>query len=138
MPTIGSVTKTIRIAPRDLEVIEGLMADGTSWSGAIHKLCSENRGSEVGTPEKSKKISEASPKELEEIESMAVFWGISADELLKGVYAGLEDGNLTYEGRKIVGVPELELENLYDVCHERGIEPQTAINKLVTDMRKGK
>ena len=69
---------------------------------------------------------------------MAVFWGITGSELLKGVYAGLEDGNLSYENGKVVGIPEVDLENLYDVCHERGIEPQEAINKLVLTMRKGK
>ena len=68
MPTIGSVTKTVRIAPRDLEVINGLMADGTSWSGAIHKLCE-------GVPAKISEKSGLTPnKDLEEIDSMAKFF----------------------------------------------------------------
>lgn len=56
MPTIGSITKTIRIAPRDLEVIEGLMKDGTSWSGAIHKLCAGENSSKAGTPTRNEEI----------------------------------------------------------------------------------
>lgn len=47
MPTVGSITKTIRINPKDLEIIERLMEDGTSWSGAIHKLCEGYRGDRI-------------------------------------------------------------------------------------------
>ena len=61
MPTVGSITKTIRINPRDLEVFEKLMEDGTSWSGAIHKLCE-------GVPKTEKTESEGVPeKEIIEL-----------------------------------------------------------------------
>lgn len=139
MPTIGSVTKTVRIAPRDLEVIEGLMADGTSWSGAIHKLCSENRGEKMGTPSKNSKNSGLAPnKDLEEIDSMAKFFGMNGVDLLKGVCDGLMDGNLTVENGKVVGVPEIDLVNLKEACHERGIGMQEAIDKTVKNLRSGK
>lgn len=132
MPTIGSVTKTVRIAPKDLEVINGLMADGTSWSGAIHKLCE-------GVPIKNSEKSGLTPnKDLEEIDSMAKFFGMDVGDLLKGVCAGLMDGNLTVENGKVVGVPEIDLENLKEACHERGIGMQEAIDKTVKNLRSGK
>lgn len=132
MPTIGSVTKTVRIAPRDLEVINGLMADGTSWSGAIHKLCE-------GVPTKISEKSGLTPnKDLEEIDSMAKFFGMDGGDLLKGVCAGLMDGNLTVENGKVVGVPEIDLDNLKEACHERGIGMQEAIDKTVKNLRSGK
>ena len=132
MPTIGSVTKTVRIAPRDLEVINALMADGTSWSGAIHKLCE-------GVPTKISEKSGLTPnKDLEEIDSMAKFFGMDGGELLKGVCDGLMDGNLTVENGKVVGVPEIDLDNLKEACHERGIGMQEAIDKTVKNLRSGK
>lgn len=132
MPTIGSVTKTVRIAPRDLEVINGLMADGTSWSGAIHKLCE-------GVPAKNSEKTGLTPnKDLEEIDSMAKFFGMTGGEMLKGVCEGLTDGNLTVENGKVVGVPEIDLDNLKEACHERGIGMQEAIDKTVKSLRSGK
>ena len=132
MPTIGSVTKTVRIAPRDLEVINGLMADGTSWSGAIHKLCE-------GVPTKNSEKSGLTPnKDLEEIDSMAKFFGMTGGDLLKGVCDGLMDGHLTVENGKVVGVPEVNLEKLEEACHERGIGMQEAIDKTVKNLRSGK
>lgn len=88
------------------------------------------------------KISEKSGltpnKDLEEIESMAKFFGMDVGELLKGVCDGLMDGNLTVENGKVVGVPEVNLEKLEEACHERGIGMQEAIDKLVLTMKKGK
>ena len=131
MPTIGSVTKTVRIAPRDLEVINALMADGTSWSGAIHKLCE-------GVPTKISEKSGLTPnKDLEEIDSMAKFFGMDGGELLKGVCAGLMDGNLTVENGKVVGVPEVNLESLEEACHEKGIDLQKALDKVTQSIRRG-
>ena len=131
MPTIGSVTKTVRIAPRDLEVINALMADGTSWSGAIHKLCE-------GVPTKISEKSGLTPnKDLEEIDSMAKFFGMDGGELLKGVCDGLMDGNLTVENGKVVGVPEINLDNFKDACHEKGIDLQKALDKATQSIRRG-
>lgn len=131
MPTIGSVTKTVRIAPRDLELINGLMADGTSWSGAIHKLCE-------GVPTKiSEKTGLTPNKDLEEIDSMAKFFGMDVGDLLKGVCAGLMDGNLTVENGKVVGTPDLELENFKEACHDMGVEPQKILDKAAQGVRRG-
>jgi hypothetical protein len=65
MPTIGSITKTVRINAEDLAVIEKIMAkEMVSWSGAIHYLVG-NRG----TPSEKNKKSEASPnRDLTEVE----------------------------------------------------------------------
>lgn len=132
MPTIGSITKTVRIAPRDLEVINGLMEDGTSWSGAIHKLCK-------GVPTKISETPGLTPnKDLEEIESMAKFFGMDGVEFINKVCDGLTDGSLTVEGGKVIGVPEIDLTELEDACHERGISVQEAIDKTVKTLRSGK
>ncbi len=135
MPTIGSITKTVRINAEDLAIIEKIMTDEkVSWSGAIHFLVG-NRG----TPSKKSQKSEASPNnDLKEVESMAKFFGMDVGDLLKGVCAGLMDGNLTVENGKVVGVPEIDLDNLKEACHERGIGMQEAIDKTVKNLRSGK
>lgn len=128
MPTVGSVTKTIRINPSDLAVIEGLMADGTSWSGAIHKLCG-------GVP-----IKRDAPKNdsLKDIEAMAGLLGMKTEELLSAVCEGLNDGSLTVDGGAVRGVPELDLSDFEDACHERGIRPQDALDRTTKTLRSGR
>lgn len=76
--------------------------------------------------------------EIKEIESMANFFGLTLNEMLKKIYEGLNDGTLTIENGRIVGVPEVNLEKLEEACHERGIGMQEAIDKTVKNLRSGK
>lgn len=47
MPSVGAITKTIRLNAEDREYIESLMlGENLTWSGAIHKVISER-----GTPQ---------------------------------------------------------------------------------------
>lgn len=134
MPTIGSITKTVRINAEDLAVIERIMADEkVSWSGAIHFLVG-NRG----TPSKKSQKSEASPNnDLKEVESMANFFGLTLNEMLSKICEGLTDGTLTIENGRIVGVPEVDLENFKEACHEKGIDLQKALDKATQSIRRG-
>lgn len=134
MPTIGSITKTVRINAEDLAVIEKIMADEkVSWSGAIHFLVG-NRG----TPSKKSQKSEASPNnDLKEVESMANFFGLTLNEMLSKICEGLTDGTLTIENGKIVGTPDLELENFKEACHDMGVEPQKILDKAAQGVRRG-
>lgn len=145
MPTIGSVTKTIRISPRDLEVIEGLMADGTSWSGAIHKLCSENRGSKVGTPSKKGEKSvlthdkwKINEKDLEDLNTMASFMGGSVSEMIRLFDEAVNEGALEYDGEKYVGVPDIDLDRFKDACHDINTDPQEMLDKVTGMIEKGR
>ena len=124
MPTIGSITKTIRINPSDLEIIEKIMADGTSWSGAIHKLiegCTQ-------TPKES-----SNP----EMEKMAGLFHITVEEMMAGILAGLDSGSLTVESGKVKGVPEYSLDNFLDACHDLNLDPQKTLDKVAGMIRKG-
>lgn len=81
MPTIGSITKTVRIAPRDLEIINGLMEDGTSWSGAIHKLCERKSTTKLG--------------------EYAELFGSTEGELVDLIVKAFEDGDILYDGKRL-------------------------------------
>ena len=137
MPTIGSVTKTIRINPKDLEVIEELMKDGTTWSGAIHKLCegnvphAESLETAKGVPEKPSVSSEGVPlsKEIvKQIEEMCMFLGVDTNTFLKEICKGLESGQLGYEnGLKTYG--SLDTSRFEDACHDKGADPEKMLEK---------
>ena len=67
---------------------------------------------------------------------MASFFGTDTDGLLNGIYEGLNDGTLTFRDGKVVGDTGLELDRLYDICHDMNVDPQEAIDKLVKEMGK--
>lgn len=128
MPTIGSITKTIRINPKDLEIIEGLMEDGTTWSGAIHKLCVGvpvvQSVSQIGVPQNASEPSEGVPittsisnkgvpsideKVLKDIEVMCSFFGIEVDEFFRELCESLNSGSIFIDDGKIKGETEIDV-----------------------------
>lgn len=131
MPTIGSITKTIRINPRDLEVIERIMEEeNTSWSGAIHKLIADE-----GVHPTKKSLEDET---LGEIGSMANFFGMTLGDFLNGVLEGLNEGYLTVNNKRVEGIPNIQIDEFLDVCHERGLEAQKTLDKMTKTLRNGK
>jgi len=132
MPTTGSITKTIRINPKDLEVIEELMADGTTWSGAIHKLCE-------GVPQEVNKKPEGvplgnysmTPAVLEEFESAGKAYGMTGNELGRRIMLAMNLGLIFYEDNqfKAYAGEEYDLSKLKEACKEKGVPVQKAIDK---------
>ena len=132
MPTIGSITKTIRINPADLKVIERIMADGTSWSGAIHRLCSEN-GSSAGTPvENPYKLD---TEILKDLDTMARFGGGSVGEIIRMLDEGLNNGSLILGANRIEGKPPINLDRFLERCREVGADPQKVLDKATGGLR---
>jgi hypothetical protein len=68
---------------------------------------------------------------------MANFFGFSLDEFLKMVCEALTEGVLTIEKGKIVGIPDLDLENFKEACHEMGADPQKVLDKATQGVRRG-
>jgi len=135
-PTDEKKGKMIKIRISE-ELYEGLSQKGTNLSETIRKILKDSFVPQ-NSGEKIPKSGLTPNKDLEEIDSMAKFFGMDGGELLKGVCAGLMDGNLTVENGKVVGVPEIDLDNLKEACHERGIGMQEAIDKTVKNLRSGK
>lgn len=129
MPSIGSITKTVRFYAEDLEQIEGLVAEGMTFSGAVHRLISENSGKSVGTPSKIKEI-------IEEFDEMASCCGISLDDLVSGLFSLLEDGSITIEnGVLSAGGPwASEFES---VCHDLCIPVEKAAKGAIKALKRG-
>ena len=131
MPTIGSITKTIRINAEDLRVFEEIMADGTSWSGAVHQLCSGTHSAPTGiVPEG------VSADDWEEIMSMVSFMG-GKRTYFHLIREAMTEGRIVYENGKLTLFGDLETEEFKEMCREKGLDPQTVLNKATQSVKRG-
>ena len=130
MPTIGSITKTIRINPRDLEVIEGLMEDGTTWSGAIHKLCSGVQNEAKGVPTKNECV--------QRLNLYGAAYGLSGEELADRLMDAMDSGAIFYENGEFRAnmEEEYDLSRLKEACHDKGVPIQKAIDNVTQMVRR--
>lgn len=135
-PTEEKKEKTIKLRISE-ELYGEIASKGRNLSETIREIL-RNSFVPQNSGEKNQKSGLTPSKEVKEIESMAVFFGFTLDEMLKMIYNGLNDGYLTVEDGKIVGLPEVNLDNLKEACHERGIGMQEAIDKTVKNLRSGK
>lgn len=135
-PTEEKKERTVKLRISE-ELYGEIASKGRNLSETIREIL-RNSFVPQNSDEKNQKSGLTPSKEVKEIESMAVFFGFTLDEMLKMIYNGLNDGYLTVEDGKIVGLPEVDLDNLKEACHERGIEMQEAIDKTVKNLRSGK
>lgn len=109
MPTIGSVTKTIRFNPSDLELIESVMKkENTTFNNAVHLLI--NNGENTKEDKKT---------DLESIAEMARLMQVSTEGLLAALNEALEEGTLYYSNGKLVNPRYEEFER---ACGNRNID----------------
>ena len=151
MPKLNTTVKSVRIDNDKLEELEQRLGGKTinAWLNEriedYIKPCTAENVEKTGKPSKSEKILGASPnkyeideKILDDLATMQMFMGGSVAEMIRLFDEAVNEGVIAYENGRYVGVPDVDLESFYEVCHERGVEPQEAIDKLVLDMRKGK
>lgn len=129
MPSIGSITKTVRFYAEDLEKIDGLVSEGMTFSGAVHKLISENSGKSTGVPTKITDI-------VEEFDEMASCSGISLDDLVNGIFTLLEDGTLMIENGSIV-VSSGWASEFESACHDLCIPVEKAAEGAIKALKRG-
>ena len=129
MPSIGSMTKTVRFYADDLEKIDELVRDGATFSGAVHQLIEKSDGS-MGVPSKIMGI-------IGEFDEMASCCGMTTEELVGGLLTMLEEGEIVIEGGRLMpSMPDwaLELEN---ACHEKGVDTKDVAGKVVVALKRG-
>ena len=137
MASTKTRTRTVRISNESADYFEKLPLNRVIES--VYTLILEKAMSFDGEPSKNDKNSGLTPNsDLKEIEDVALFFGISTEELLEGMCAGLMDGNLTVEKGKVVGIPDINLENFKDACHLINKEPQEMLDKVVGLIEKGR
>lgn len=76
------------------------------------------------------------PEDIENIRQMGSFFGFDVEGMIHLLSEGLEGGYITVKDGKLAGEIDLDLEDFYDVCHDKGIEPQKAIDKMVSMLWK--
>lgn len=98
----------------------------------VHTEDSEKKSRKREVEDKKDDIS----PEMRDTIQMLTLYGISFDKFLGMMHESLENGNITIEDDGLKTKDSLDLERLYDVCHERGIDPQEAIDKTVKMIRR--
>lgn len=135
-PTDEKKEKTVKLRISE-ELYNDLASKGANLSETIRKILKDSFVPQNKVA-KSEKILEASPNEdMKEIESMANFFGMTGNDLLKEVCEGLTEGVLTIENGKIAGVPDINLEDFKDTCHEMGVDPQKILEKATQCLKRG-
>lgn len=71
------------------------------------------------------------PADYENLRQMGSFLGYTPREMVHMLAVGLEKGTVTIRDGQIVGQTDLNLDALEEVCHEKGLEMQKAIDKAV-------
>ena len=145
MPKLNTTVKSVRIDNYKLAELEKKLGGKTinAWLNErideFLGLSTKNPGVISGKPQKIDEKSVLShEKELKEIESMAKFFGLTTEDVLKGIFEGLNDGYLTVEGGKIVGVPEVDLTELEEAARERNMTIEVVIDRTIKNLRSGK
>lgn len=119
MPTIGSITKTIRFSPADLEKIESLKKkEDTTFNNAVHLLMNQ-----AGVPLKN--------KDYESIEEMAVLMKVTPEKILSDIRELIEEGDLYYSDGKLINPRYEDFEQL---CETKKQDPDKVIMDVIRQM----
>lgn len=143
MPKLNTTVKSVRIDNNKLAELEKRLG-GQSINSWLNErieeyLSTKNHGDISGKPQNSEKNSGLKPdKRLEEIEAMAKYFGMTSEMVLQGIYDGLNEGYLTVDGGKIVGVPEIDLTELEEASRERNMTVESVIDRTIKSLRSGK
>lgn len=121
MPTINSKTLTARIRQEDMDVLEPILRE---------KSFSEWVREQINTP--------SEDKDLAEIKSMVSFLEIPLSEFFTLLCSAMTEGQITVEEGEIKTRDSLDMDDFYDACHEAGIDPQKAVNKMTGMIRNGR
>lgn len=143
MPSVGAITKTIRLNPEDREKVESLMmGENLSWSGAIHKLISG--GSTVGgTPQrKDCKPNQEHRQDLmdraveRDIGEMCKLSGISTHDFYRGVCEYFTEGQIVIHEGKVKCLGEYDLRDFESVCYRLHTKPKEMLEKLTRSLER--
>lgn len=141
MPSVGSITKTIRINAEDKEYLEKMMDErGLTWSGVVHQIVSER-----GTPTKKESIPKGTPLENRQdlmdkaverdIGSMCKLSGISTHDFYRGICELWNKGYVCIEDGKVKSKGEWKMDKFEEMCHIMHENPQSVIDKIAKGLR---
>lgn len=150
MPSVGAITKTIRLNAEDREYIESLMGEESlTWSGAIHKVISERGtpqgkdytvggskkqgGNGEGTPHRQDLMDRAVERD---IGSMCRASNISTHDFYRGVCELFNEGQIGIEEGKVKSYGEYDLRDFEMVCYKLRERPDKMLEKLTRSLER--
>jgi len=144
MPTLGSITKTVRINADDLRIFEDIMQrNNLSWSGAVHYLVDN-----MGIPQKQDKMTSCVPQKSKK----EVVVGVPDNPLLilseelhmpyetfcSEIIRLTDSGELMEErGTMVVHENGLDIEEYLTVCKDIGKDAQKCLDGFTDSLKKG-
>lgn len=134
MPSVGSITKTIRINAQDREYIEGIMREnGLTWSGAIHYIIGLK-----DTPEEVKEYRQDLMDRAVERELIAMCKekGISTHDFFRGALRLFKNDKLRVDGWKLRSYGDISTEKLEEVCDINNLKPQKVVDRITSSLIK--
>lgn len=131
MPKLNTTVKAVRIDNDKLAELESRLGHQTINSWMNEKIAEFIEGKPVKT-EKNSGLS----AELRDIEAMVGLFGVSFDDFSKKLCEAMNDGTIYIDEGEIKVQTDLMLDEFYEVCHEKNVEPQEAINKVVQMLRR--
>ena len=132
---------SVRLPVETVEEIEKMLkAEGytlremlTEYSvNTIHKGKSEKPSEPEGVnTTEGEGVNTYDMADYENLRQMGCFLEVEPREMIHKLAEGLERGTVTFRDGEIVGQTELNLDALEEVCHEKGLDLQKAIDKAV-------
>lgn len=126
MPTIGSITKTVRINAESRRYLERIMEEnGLTWSGAVNYVCGvvENR-------------QDLMDKAVErEIKGKCEENGISTHDFFRGINELWKKKKLEIDGYKVVSLGDYELHAFEEACYILNCHPQNVIDRMTAKLK---
>jgi len=126
MPKLNTTVKAVRIDNDKLAEIESRLA-GQTFNAWFNEIIDNFLGGKKPMPSEGKPHI---PKELEEIEGMVAFSGLTMKQFWDDIAVKLNDGVLMFTsiGTEVAGEPWTE--DFKDICHDRGISIEQGIEML--------
>lgn len=143
MPTMNSITRTIRFCPSDVEKIEDLMGkEGCTFNAAVHLLVSDG-----DVPDKAVCVPQNKEKEtggtlaesacLRDIEQMVTISGLTMGGFFSQIDDLLNDGTIDVSGGKVAIVYPSWATQFEETCHDLCIPVEKAAESAVKALKKG-
>lgn len=131
MPSVGSITKTIRLSPIDREYIESLMLErGLTWSGAVHYVISG------GTRSEEEIVQSLMDKAVYRgIKKKCKAEGISTHDFFRGVLELWEKGKIEIVDGKVRSNGEWRMKEFETACYKIGKLPQEVIDAVTRGLK---
>lgn len=128
--TVEEIEKRLKAEGFTLREMLTEYSVNTTHSGKNEKL-GVSEGVNTQTVSGGEGVNTYDMADYENLRQMGCFLDIEPRDMIHKLAEGLERGIVTFRDGEIVGQTDLNLDALEEVCHEKGLDLQKAIDKAV-------